>query len=199
MSVTVDAIAHPGLNFQFPLSSPIWHPGLMFICFFSPRPQMMDESEACSLPGGLASVKRQFEKQEFSSTCSQSGITQCHFEQRSIQVRAQSWTSPLLPSLTQTSSQKDQPQLARGDVYLREWQQPHREIAFCFFFLFFFYLFFICKFTVSACTCKTLAAFWSLWSNQWNPMGLKLMTSSLMHTPPTQTLISQMNNCKCQY
>lgn len=56
---------------------------------------MMDESEACSLPGGLASVKRQFEKkQEFSSTSSQSSVTQFHFEQRSVQVRVQSWISP---------------------------------------------------------------------------------------------------------
>lgn len=55
---------------------------------------MMDESEACSLPGGLASVKRQFEKQEFSSTSSQSSVTQFHFEQRSVQVRAQSRISP---------------------------------------------------------------------------------------------------------
>lgn len=47
--------------------------------------QMMDESEACSLPGGLASVKRQFEKQEFST--SQSSVTHFHFEQRSVQVR----------------------------------------------------------------------------------------------------------------
>lgn len=50
-------------------------------------PQMMDESEACSLPGGLASVKRQFENQEFASSSSQSTVTQFHFEQRSVQVR----------------------------------------------------------------------------------------------------------------
>lgn len=49
--------------------------------------QVMDESEACSLPGGLASVKRQFESQEFSSSTSQSSVTQFHFEQRSVQVR----------------------------------------------------------------------------------------------------------------
>lgn len=51
---------------------------------------MMDESEACSLPGGLASVKRQFENQEFSSATSQSSVTQFHFEQRSVQVSVQS-------------------------------------------------------------------------------------------------------------
>lgn len=51
---------------------------------------MMDESEACSLPGGLASVKRQFEKQEFSSTSSQSSVTQFHFEQRSVQESSSS-------------------------------------------------------------------------------------------------------------
>lgn len=48
---------------------------------------MMDESEACSLPGGLASVKRQFENQEVALSSSQSSVTQFHFEQRSVQVR----------------------------------------------------------------------------------------------------------------
>ncbi|XP_022068574.2 xin actin-binding repeat-containing protein 2-like [Acanthochromis polyacanthus] len=46
---------------------------------------MMDESEACSLPGGLASVKKQFENQEFTSSSSQSSVTQIHFQQRSVQ------------------------------------------------------------------------------------------------------------------
>ncbi|XP_026218268.1 xin actin-binding repeat-containing protein 2 isoform X2 [Anabas testudineus] len=46
---------------------------------------MMDESEACSLPGGLASVKRQFENREFTSSSSQSSVTQVHFQQRTVQ------------------------------------------------------------------------------------------------------------------
>ncbi|XP_054646285.1 xin actin-binding repeat-containing protein 2 isoform X2 [Dunckerocampus dactyliophorus] len=46
---------------------------------------VMDESEACSLPGGLASVKKQFENQEFASSSSQSSSTQVHFQQRSVQ------------------------------------------------------------------------------------------------------------------
>ncbi|XP_053739389.1 xin actin-binding repeat-containing protein 2 isoform X1 [Synchiropus splendidus] len=46
---------------------------------------MMEESEACSLPGGLASVKKQFENQEFVSSSSQSSSTQYHFQQRSVQ------------------------------------------------------------------------------------------------------------------
>lgn len=50
---------------------------------------MMDESEACSLPGGLASVKRQFENQEFTSSSSQSSVTQFHYQQKSVQVRNQ--------------------------------------------------------------------------------------------------------------
>ncbi|KAM9327862.1 uncharacterized protein xirp2a [Pholidichthys leucotaenia] len=51
---------------------------------------MMDESEACSLPGGLASVKRQFENQEFASSSSQSTVTQYHFQQRSVQETSSS-------------------------------------------------------------------------------------------------------------
>ncbi|XP_018584572.2 xin actin-binding repeat-containing protein 2-like isoform X1 [Scleropages formosus] len=44
---------------------------------------VLEESEACSLPGGLASVKKQFESQEIAS--SQSGVTQFHFQHRSGQ------------------------------------------------------------------------------------------------------------------
>nr|XP_023680267.1 xin actin-binding repeat-containing protein 2 isoform X3 [Paramormyrops kingsleyae] len=44
---------------------------------------VMEEAEACSLPGGLASVKKQFESQEISS--SQSSVTQYHFQHRSVQ------------------------------------------------------------------------------------------------------------------
>uniref|UniRef100_A0A3B3UBR0 Xin actin binding repeat containing 2 n=1 Tax=Poecilia latipinna TaxID=48699 RepID=A0A3B3UBR0_9TELE len=43
---------------------------------------VMDESEACSLPGGLATVKKQFESHEFSSSSSQSTITQYHVQKR---------------------------------------------------------------------------------------------------------------------
>ncbi|TNM94197.1 hypothetical protein fugu_002373 [Takifugu bimaculatus] len=51
---------------------------------------MMDESEACSLPGGLASVKRQFENQEFASSSSHSSVSQLQFEQRSFQEKRSS-------------------------------------------------------------------------------------------------------------
>ncbi|XP_077368632.1 uncharacterized protein xirp2a [Festucalex cinctus] len=46
---------------------------------------VMEESEACSLPGGLASVKKQFENQNIASSSSQSSSTQFHFQQRSVQ------------------------------------------------------------------------------------------------------------------
>ncbi|XP_070969418.1 xin actin-binding repeat-containing protein 2-like isoform X1 [Oncorhynchus clarkii lewisi] len=50
---------------------------------------VMEESEACSLPGGLASVKKQFESQEYaSSSQSQTSVTQVHVEKRSVQVLA---------------------------------------------------------------------------------------------------------------
>ncbi|XP_074483863.1 uncharacterized protein xirp2a isoform X1 [Sebastes fasciatus] len=51
---------------------------------------VMDESEACSLPGGLASVKKQFESQEFASSSSQSSVAQFHYEQRSVQETSSS-------------------------------------------------------------------------------------------------------------
>ncbi|XP_016365899.1 xin actin-binding repeat-containing protein 2-like [Sinocyclocheilus rhinocerous] len=44
---------------------------------------VMESSEPCSLPGGLASVKKQFESQEFSSSsASQGTVTQYHYQQR---------------------------------------------------------------------------------------------------------------------
>ncbi|XP_071321026.1 xin actin-binding repeat-containing protein 2 isoform X2 [Trachinotus anak] len=50
----------------------------------------MDESEACSLPGGLASVKRQFENQEFASSSSQSSVTHYQYQQKSVQEMSSS-------------------------------------------------------------------------------------------------------------
>ncbi|XP_049426574.1 xin actin-binding repeat-containing protein 2 isoform X1 [Epinephelus fuscoguttatus] len=75
---------------------------------------VMDESEACSLPGGLASVKRQFENQEFASSSSQSSVTQYHFEQRSVQemsssseVTVRSSTREVVPSTTLFHNQQE--------------------------------------------------------------------------------------------
>ncbi|XP_047211457.1 xin actin-binding repeat-containing protein 2 isoform X1 [Girardinichthys multiradiatus] len=51
---------------------------------------VMDESEACSLPGGLATVKRQFEGHEFTSSSSQSTVTQFHVQKRSVQEMSSS-------------------------------------------------------------------------------------------------------------
>ncbi|KAF5892928.1 xin actin-binding repeat-containing protein 2-like isoform X1, partial [Clarias magur] len=51
----------------------------------SPASAVMEDSEACSLPGGLASVKKQFESQKVSSSSSsssQSTVTQYHYQQR---------------------------------------------------------------------------------------------------------------------
>ncbi|XP_050921982.1 LOW QUALITY PROTEIN: xin actin-binding repeat-containing protein 2 [Lates calcarifer] len=75
---------------------------------------MMDESEACSLPGGLASVKRQFENQEFASSSSQSSITQIHFQQKSVQemsssseVTVRSSAREVIPTTTLYHSQQE--------------------------------------------------------------------------------------------
>ncbi|XP_068186260.1 xin actin-binding repeat-containing protein 2 [Antennarius striatus] len=43
---------------------------------------VMEELEVCSLPGGLASVRKQFETQE---TASSHSVTQCHIQQRAVQ------------------------------------------------------------------------------------------------------------------
>ncbi|XP_056145777.1 xin actin-binding repeat-containing protein 2 [Lampris incognitus] len=48
---------------------------------------VMEESEVCSLPGGLASVRKQFETQE---TATSHNITQLHFQHRSVQEMSNS-------------------------------------------------------------------------------------------------------------
>lgn len=44
----------------------------------------MEESEVCSLPGGFASLRKQFETQE---TTHSHSAAQFHFQQRTVQVR----------------------------------------------------------------------------------------------------------------
>jgi len=47
--------------------------------------KVMDSSEPCSLPGGLASVKKQFESHELSSSsASQSTVIQHQYQQRQV-------------------------------------------------------------------------------------------------------------------
>ncbi|KAM9346840.1 uncharacterized protein xirp2b [Symphorus nematophorus] len=48
---------------------------------------VMEESEVCSLPGGLASVRRQFETQE---TATSHNVTQFHFHHRAVQEMSNS-------------------------------------------------------------------------------------------------------------
>ncbi|XP_040005032.1 xin actin-binding repeat-containing protein 2 [Xiphias gladius] len=49
--------------------------------------RVMEESEVCSLPGGLASVRKQFESQE---TATSHNVTQFHFHHRAVQEMANS-------------------------------------------------------------------------------------------------------------
>ncbi|CAL8389169.1 unnamed protein product [Boreogadus saida] len=75
---------------------------------------VMEESEACSLPGGLASVKRQFESQQFASSSSSSShshstVTQHQYQQRSVQaMSASSETLVRSSDVNQTSFQNQQ-------------------------------------------------------------------------------------------
>ncbi|XP_029936873.1 xin actin-binding repeat-containing protein 2 [Myripristis murdjan] len=57
---------------------------------------VMEESEVCSLPGGLASVRKQFETQE---TATSHNVTQYHFHHRSVQEMSNS-------EVTMTSSSR---------------------------------------------------------------------------------------------
>ncbi|KAM9396221.1 uncharacterized protein xirp2a isoform 1-T2 [Salvelinus alpinus] len=77
---------------------------------------VMEESEACSLPGGLASVKKQFESQEYaSSSQSQTSVKQVHLEKRSVQevsssqeVTVRSSVREVIPTTQQVAYFHDQ-------------------------------------------------------------------------------------------
>ncbi|KAJ8003461.1 hypothetical protein DPEC_G00148560, partial [Dallia pectoralis] len=71
---------------------------------------VMEETEPCSLPGGLASVKKQFESQEYSSSSSQSqtSVTQLHFEKRSVQEVSSSQEVTVGSSTREVSSATQQ-------------------------------------------------------------------------------------------
>ncbi|XP_038854061.1 xin actin-binding repeat-containing protein 2-like [Salvelinus namaycush] len=77
---------------------------------------VMEESEVCSLPGGLAGVKKQFESQEYaSSSQSQTSVTQVHLEKRSVQevsssqeVTVRSSVREVIPTTQQVAYFHDQ-------------------------------------------------------------------------------------------
>uniref|UniRef100_A0A3B4V7Y9 Xin actin binding repeat containing 2 n=1 Tax=Seriola dumerili TaxID=41447 RepID=A0A3B4V7Y9_SERDU len=56
---------------------------------------VMEESEVCSLPGGLASVRKQFQTQE---TATSHNVTQFHFHQRTVQEMSNSEVTVLSSS-----------------------------------------------------------------------------------------------------
>ncbi|XP_056606013.1 xin actin-binding repeat-containing protein 2 isoform X1 [Triplophysa dalaica] len=80
---------------------------------------VMDSSEQCSLPGGLASVKKQFESQEFSSSsASQSTVTQFHYQQRQEVVSSSEVT--VRSSVKESSS---------GNAQVSLDQKVHQSVA----------------------------------------------------------------------
>ncbi|KAM4559745.1 uncharacterized protein xirp2a isoform 2-T2 [Odontesthes bonariensis] len=86
---------------------------------------MMDESEACSLPGGLASVKRQFESQEFTSSSSQSSVTQFHVQKRSVQEMSSSTEVTVRSSAREMAPATS---LSRQEV-IRDQRVQHSNVA----------------------------------------------------------------------
>ncbi|XP_041117867.1 xin actin-binding repeat-containing protein 2-like isoform X3 [Polyodon spathula] len=73
----------------------------------SPSNTAVEESEVCSMPGGLASVKKQFESQEMSS--SHNTVTQYHYQHKSVKEMSSTEESSTrrkenVPSLQQVSS-----------------------------------------------------------------------------------------------
>lgn len=79
---------------------------------------VMDSSEPCSLPGGLASVKKQFESQEFSSSASQSTVTQYHYQQRQEVV-----------SSSEVSVRSSVKESSTGSAQVFQDQKVHQSVA----------------------------------------------------------------------
>ncbi|KAI3356215.1 hypothetical protein L3Q82_017462, partial [Scortum barcoo] len=66
---------------------------------------VMEESEVCSLPGGLASVRKQFETQE---TATSHSVTQFHFHHRAVQVHAYTTAAHIFHCIWQKLSSSSQ-------------------------------------------------------------------------------------------
>ncbi|XP_065116336.2 xin actin-binding repeat-containing protein 2 isoform X2 [Paramisgurnus dabryanus] len=79
---------------------------------------VMDSSEPCSLPGGLASVKKQFESQEFSSSASQSTVTQYQYQQRQEVV-----------SSSEVSVRSSVKESSTGSAQVFQDQKVHQSVA----------------------------------------------------------------------
>ncbi|XP_066497430.1 xin actin-binding repeat-containing protein 2 [Hoplias malabaricus] len=66
---------------------------------------VLEEAEICSLPGGLASIRRQFESEAFSSTHT---ATQSHYTQRSVQEVSNSSEMSVRSGIRRREAQQDE-------------------------------------------------------------------------------------------
>uniref|UniRef100_A0A4W3HS46 Xin actin binding repeat containing 2 n=1 Tax=Callorhinchus milii TaxID=7868 RepID=A0A4W3HS46_CALMI len=76
------------------------------------------EEEACTLPGGLASVKKQFESQEI--TASHSTVTQYHYQQRSVQEMTSASEVQVNSSIRTTEQENGPPLNKQLEAYQME-------------------------------------------------------------------------------
>ncbi|XP_038835812.1 xin actin-binding repeat-containing protein 2-like [Salvelinus namaycush] len=101
----------------------------------SSSPTVMEESEACSLPGGLASVKKQFESQEYaSSSQSQTSVTQVHLEKRSEvsssqEVTVRSSVREVIPTTQQVTHDQRVQQSNVASSYENHYDETVRVIG----------------------------------------------------------------------
>ncbi|XP_034145597.1 xin actin-binding repeat-containing protein 2 isoform X2 [Esox lucius] len=85
---------------------------------------VMEETEPCSLPGGLASVKKQFESQECSSSSlSQTSVTQLHFEKRSVKEVSSTQEVTVRSSVREVSSATQQGAYLHGQEVTQDQAQ----------------------------------------------------------------------------
>ncbi|XP_041720846.2 xin actin-binding repeat-containing protein 2 isoform X1 [Coregonus clupeaformis] len=83
--------------------------------------EVMEESEVCSVPGGLASIRAQFENQE---TATLHNISQFHFHRRAVQE------VQLNSDVTMRSSSREVIPASQQDIFHQDEQVTHEENSF---------------------------------------------------------------------
>ncbi|XP_029981657.1 xin actin-binding repeat-containing protein 2 isoform X2 [Sphaeramia orbicularis] len=93
----------------------------------------MEESEVCSLPGGLASVRRQFEAQEIATS---HNVTQFHFQHRTVQemsnteVTVSSGSRQVLPGSQQLNSNQEMMMSYSDNTFASSYENHQNEDEF---------------------------------------------------------------------
>ncbi|MGH0149203.1 UNVERIFIED_CONTAM: hypothetical protein FKN15_014457 [Acipenser sinensis] len=86
----------------------------------------VEESEVCSMPGGLASVKKQFESQEMSS--SHNTVTQYHYQHKSVQAVEESEVCSMPGGLANVKKQFESQEMSSSHSTVTQYHYQHKSV-----------------------------------------------------------------------